>query len=175
MGYVPVCWEFLPKADFALKSNILIDSDSHARLAGFSLITLFPEQSVPLSSYVASGTTRWMSPELLDPGEPGPSRGHPTRESDCYGLGMVIYEVLSGQSPFSQDTEFVVMRKVIEGVHPDRPQGTQGKPFQDGLWAMLERCWERQPSKRPSLAAVLGCLQDPVQRRGSQSRRKSGR
>ena len=46
-------------------------------------------------SFTPGGTVRWMSPELLDPerfGIPG-SEGRPTRESDCYALGMVIYEV----------------------------------------------------------------------------------
>lgn len=38
------------------------------------------------------GTLRWMSPELLDPDGSG-SSGRPTRESDRYALGMVIYEV----------------------------------------------------------------------------------
>jgi len=38
------------------------------------------------------GTIRWMSPELLDPTHFG-SNGRPTRESDCYALGMVVYEV----------------------------------------------------------------------------------
>jgi hypothetical protein len=38
------------------------------------------------------GTTHWMSPELLDPTLFG-SDGLPSRESDCYALGMVIYEV----------------------------------------------------------------------------------
>ena len=43
------------------------------------------------------GTTRWMSPELLDPNYFN-SDGLPSRESDCYALGMVIYEV-SGLLP----------------------------------------------------------------------------
>jgi serine/threonine protein kinase len=38
------------------------------------------------------GTIRWMSPELLDPTHFG-SDGLPSRQSDCYALGMVIYEV----------------------------------------------------------------------------------
>jgi serine/threonine protein kinase len=40
----------------------------------------------------SEGTLRWMSPELLDPEGFG-SNGGPTRESDRYALGMVIYEV----------------------------------------------------------------------------------
>ena len=47
------------------------------------------------------GTIGWMSPELLDPGRFNLTEGRRTKESDCYALGMVIYEVLSGQAPFA--------------------------------------------------------------------------
>jgi len=40
----------------------------------------------------SGGKVSWMSPELLDPLRFG-SNGLPIRESDCYALGMVIYEV----------------------------------------------------------------------------------
>ena len=44
-------------------------------------------------SFVTSaGTLRWMSPELLDPKRFN-SNGRLTPESDCYALGMVVYEV----------------------------------------------------------------------------------
>jgi len=57
-------------------------------------MTMTDLSAFPLSvTAVASvGTFRWMSPELLDPPRFG-SNGRPTRESDCYALGMVIYEV----------------------------------------------------------------------------------
>ena len=50
--------------------------------------------TIGLSKTVASsgGTLCWMSPELLDPPRFG-SDGCLTRESDCYALGMVIYEI----------------------------------------------------------------------------------
>ena len=46
--------------------------------------------TIPLSSTTVSsaGTVRWMSPELFFG-----QNSSPTRESDCYALGMVIYEV----------------------------------------------------------------------------------
>lgn len=40
----------------------------------------------------SGGTCRWMSPELLDP-RGFRSDGRPSRQSDSYALGMVIYEV----------------------------------------------------------------------------------
>ena len=49
-----------------------------------------------LMSFTAGGTYRWMSPELLDPERfemPKSEDNRPTRQSDCYALGMVIYEV----------------------------------------------------------------------------------
>ena len=51
-------------------------------------------QNAILSAETASpgGTLYWMSPELLDPLRFG-SDGRPTCESDCYALGMVVYEV----------------------------------------------------------------------------------
>ena len=57
-------------------------------------MTMVDLSTILLSETAASfgGTCRWMSPELLDPQRFG-SKGRPTRESDCYALGMVIYEV----------------------------------------------------------------------------------
>jgi len=40
-----------------------------------------------------------MSPELIDPKE---GDGRPTKDSDCYALGMVVYETISGHLPFHE-------------------------------------------------------------------------
>jgi hypothetical protein len=100
-----------------------------------------------------------MSPERLDPVQFGIRDGRPTKESDCYALGMVILEVLSGQVPFTRDChEFMVMNKVLEGERPERPQGVEGMWFTDGLWATLQACWSHQPIDRPAVEAVFECL-----------------
>ena len=101
-----------------------------------------------------------MSPELLDPGQFGLKDNCPTKESDCYALGMVIYEVLSGQAPLSQHKgAIVIILKVVAGERPERPGGTQAMWFTDSLWGMLERCWKPQPRDRPSLKTLLQCLE----------------
>ena len=62
--------------------------------AASSLSSLLSNNTV--MSYTPGGTARWMSPELLDPerfGILGSEDDRPAKQSDCYALGMVIYEV----------------------------------------------------------------------------------
>ena len=90
------------------KANILINKDRQACLADFGLSTITGVttnagtsrasliSSESLMSFIEGGTRRWMSPEILDPerfGIPKSEDNRPTRQSDCYALGMVIYEV----------------------------------------------------------------------------------
>ena len=96
-----------------------------------------------------------MSPELLDPKSFGLDRIRPTKESDCYALGMVVYEVLSGQTPFVSDGPAVVIRKVLSRERPGRPRGAKGSLFTDSIWRALELCWKHQPRDRLRAKAVL--------------------
>jgi len=47
----------------------------------------------------------------------------------------------------------------MDGERPERPKGVEGVWFTDDLWRMLSRCWAPQPESRPSIAAVLECLE----------------
>ena len=79
---------------------------------------------------------------------------HPTKASDCYALGMVIYEVISSRAPFHEHPDFVVFTKVLDGERPQRVHG-----FMDNLWGMLGLCWAPEPNGRPSIKEVLQCLE----------------
>ena len=98
-----------------------------------------------------------MSPELLDPEARDNRR---TKFSDCYALGMVIYEVLSGRTPFYQYQNAVIPRKVLRGDRPERPQGEEGAWFTDDVWTVLEHCWMPQPGDRPSIEDILRSLEE---------------
>ena len=111
-----------------------------------------------------------MSPELLNPTKFGLVESHPTKQSDCYALGMVIYEVLTGLKPFAPFGGTGLLHKVLDGQHPERPRGTQGVGFTDSLWGTLERCWSLYPEDRPRLKSVLRRLQES----NSQSRSSYG-
>jgi len=138
-----------------LKTNILIGRTGQAYLADFSLLTIVSDQSTIISSWVDGGTIRWMSPELLDPERFGLKGSRPTKQSDCYALGMVVYEVLSGQTPFASSAAPVVIRMILDGKRPGRPRGEEGELFTDATWEVLELCWKPRPSDRASVRAVL--------------------
>ena len=151
----------LPSNVLSIKLNILIDQDKHARLADFGLLTIVSDHTnfTTSSSAHTGGTTRWMSPELLDPEQFGLNHSRPTEESDCYALGMVIYEVLTGQPPFAPLKDRIVTRKVTKGERPGRPEGVKGAWFTDKLWKLLGMCWATHAQSRPSIEAVCKCLE----------------
>ena len=115
--------------------------------------------STTLHSCTQGGTAQWMSPELLNP-EIQDRRQ--TKSSDCYALGMVIYEVLSGHVPFPRCNNYVVAIKVLRGERPERPQGMEWNWFMGAgkVWEVLGRCWVPQPGDRPGIEDVLQCLKE---------------
>ena len=95
-----------------------------------------------------------MSPERIAPQRFGFKDGRPTKPSDCYALGMVIYETISGNLPFHKHADINVFLKVVEGERPPR-----GVRFTTNLWEVLELCWASKPHDRPSAEEVLQCLE----------------
>ena len=118
------------------------------------------------SAISSAGTFRWMSPELLNP-ERFNSNGHLTCESDCYALGMVIYEVkqlclahstlihlsqvLTGRPPFYHMRAFSpVTAVVMDGERPEKPLDSRSLGFSDDLWELVQLCWSQSTSIRPT-------------------------
>ena len=145
---------FLPS--LFIKLNVLVDDSGHARLADFGLLTILsdPANGLTSSSLTQGGTARWMGPELFTPQRFGLENSRPTRASDCYALGMVIYETISGHFPFHKDANLTFYAKVLEGERPSRETC-----FTDTIWRILEACWKPQPGDRPSIEDVLRRLE----------------
>jgi len=93
MGYVSVPFSyFLCNTNLAPQSNILIDHNGRACLAGFSLLTIIPDGLVITSSDLPGGRAHWMggvrwsAPEVLN-------GGTPSRKTDIFSLAMIMVEV----------------------------------------------------------------------------------
>ena len=105
-----------------------------------------------------------MSPELIDPQQFGSEKGRPTKASDCYALGMVIYEIIGGRPPFHEHSDLNVFVKVLKGERPRREAF-----IMEELWQMLELCWAPQPRDRPSIKEVLQRLEGISDSQGLQT------
>jgi len=95
-----------------------------------------------------------MSPELIAPQDFGFENRRPTKPSDCYALGMVIYETIGGNIPFHEYADLEVLLKVQRGGRPSR-----GVRFTNSLWKLLEQCWAPRPNNRPSIEYIRLCLE----------------
>ena len=119
----------------SVKANILIDRTGNARLADFGLLTIIsdPTNVFSSTSYAQGGTARRMGPELINPEQSGLNDNWPTKSSDCYALGMVIYETISGKVPFHKHSQtWPFSRRSWRVSAPLGERGSQG---------VCGRCW----------------------------------
>jgi serine/threonine protein kinase len=93
------------------------------------------------------GSPAYLSPERVEGAEAGP-------ESDVYALGALLYELLTGQPPFTGDARDVLVQHVIgEPVPPDR---LAPSPLPPGTQALVLSMLAKDPAARPKgLRAVL--------------------
>jgi serine/threonine protein kinase len=104
-------------------SNVILGPDDHATLTDFGLVrAMHGSRLTEVGSSL--GTLDYMPPEQMA-GEEVDWR------SDVYSLGVVVYESLTGRMPFSADTPFSLMRKIMYEAPPPLSQVVQVPPTVD--------------------------------------------
>ena len=91
------------------------------------------------------GTVAYLSPEQVA------SRAFDGR-SDIYSLGVVLYECLVGEPPFTGEVQSILYRIVHEVPQPPRALGAE---IREELQDILMRCLEKDPGKRPQKASQI--------------------
>jgi serine/threonine-protein kinase len=94
------------------------------------------------------GTVMYMSPEQI---ERDPSI---SSSADLYSLGAILYETLTGVTPFQGDIVQVLLNQVKNDT-PKPPQSVTNTPIPSLLAVLTMQCLEKEPSKRPASAAEL--------------------
>ncbi len=128
-------------------ANILIDRSGQPHVTDFGLAKrLAGEGGFPSSSAIV-GTPSYMAPEYAS--------GCKVLSTaiDVYSLGAILYELLTGRSPFRADTPFDTLLQVVQ-KEPERPSTINGRVDRD-LETICLKCLAKEPERRYGSAEAL--------------------
>jgi serine/threonine protein kinase len=137
--------------------NILITADDHAKITDFGIAKSLEASDGSLELTGTGqllGTPAYLPPERLD-GAPA------TAKSDLYSLGVVLYEALTGRSPFPGETPVVTAAAIVAGDYEPLDQARPG--LDRGLVNTVNRAMASDPAVRfDSAAAMAAALVPPA-------------
>ena len=131
-------------------TNVMITPKRGAKVLDFGLARMLDTHQIDALSQsqrsltgegVIAGTLPYMAPELLR-GQRGDQR------SDIWALGVLLYEMVSGHRPFTGATGFEVSAGILH-QEPETLPSSVPAPMR----AIIQRCLEKNPSKRYQQAA----------------------
>jgi serine/threonine protein kinase/tetratricopeptide (TPR) repeat protein len=128
--------------------NILLDAKGEPHLTDFGLARLAETESDVTRTIDVLGTPSYMAPEQ--------ARGNKTEitsASDVYGLGAVLYHLLTGHPPFAGGTTYETVRLVLD-TEPRQPRSLNPKVDRD-LSKICLKCLEKDPKRRYPSALAL--------------------
>ncbi|HEY0514024.1 MAG TPA: serine/threonine-protein kinase, partial [Thermoanaerobaculia bacterium] len=118
-------------------ANILIDEDDRAYLADFGIAKALEGNDNLTQAGVGIGTPEYMAPEQ--------AQGRADPRSDLYALGVMVYQMLTGQVPFSGNTTVEVLMKHLQEPVPLSPlRGAVAQQF----GPILQRALAKDPNLR---------------------------
>jgi len=134
--------------------NILVTQEGWPVIMDFGLALTKGSHRVTYSNLSATmGTPDYMAPEQIE-GQRGDQR------TDVYALGTILYEMLSGKTPFTGDTNMAVMAQHLQ---KDAPRLDQlNSAVSPELAAIVSYCLARDPNNRyPDMLAFINGLDHP--------------
>jgi len=118
--------------------NIMIDKEGNAKIMDFGIARSISVKGIT-GAGVMIGTPEYMSPEQVEGKEVD-------KRSDIYSLGIIIYEMLTGQVPFEGDTPFTIGVKQKSEI-PKDPKELNAQIPQD-LSRLILKCLEKDKERR---------------------------
>jgi TolB-like protein/Tfp pilus assembly protein PilF len=128
--------------------NILLDANGEPHLTDFGLARLVETESSVTQTLDVLGTPSYMAPE-----QAVGNNATVSSATDVYGLGAVLYQLLTGQPPFAGGTTYETI-KLLEDTEPRPPRLLNPKVDRDVSTICL-KCLEKDPKRRYSSALAL--------------------
>ena len=118
--------------------NVLISDEGEVKIVDFGLVRAVAEAGITSTSVIL-GTAAYLSPEQVRDGNASP-------RSDVYAAGIVAYELLTGQTPFSGDSSLSIAYQRLDTDVPPPGGVISGVPAQ--FDELVERATARDPADR---------------------------
>src|SRR6266496_10683 len=128
--------------------NILLDSKGEPHLTDFGLARLVESESTVTRTLEVLGTPSYMAPE-----QAAGNNAKLTSSIDVYGLGAVLYQLLTGHPPFAGGTTYETIKLLLE-TDPRPPRLWNPKVDRD-ISTICLKCLEKVPQRRYSSALAL--------------------
>ena len=128
-------------------ANVLLDAAGAPHVSDFGLAKRVEGESGMTQSGVIVGTPSYMAPEQAR------AEKHLTTGVDVYGLGAVLYELLTGRPPFQAATPLETLIQVLE-CEPVPPRSLQPRVSRD-LETICLKCLHKMSERRYESAAAL--------------------
>jgi serine/threonine-protein kinase len=145
--------------------NVLISSEGAAKITDFGIARTLDEEGLTMVGRVL-GTTDYVSPEQAL-GEPV------TGQSDLYSLGVVLYEMLTGEVPFKGDSPVAVAMKHVREEIPDVQ--VKRPALSAATAAVVDRAVAKDLSLRyPDAASMVAALEEVLALEASRSGQATG-
>jgi len=129
--------------------NILLDAKGEPHLTDFGLARLVESESSVTHTLDVLGTPSYMAPEQAVGNNAAVSNA-----TDVYGLGAVLYQLLTGHPPFAGGTTYETI-KLLEDTEPRPPRLLNPKVDRD-ISTICLKCLEKDPKRRYASALALG-------------------
>ena len=128
--------------------NILLDAKGEPHLTDFGLARLVETESTVTRTLEVLGTPSYMAPEQAVGNNAAVSS-----VTDVYGLGAVLYQLLTGHPPFAGGTTYETIKLLLD-TEPRQPRLLNPKIDRD-LSTICLKCLEKDPKRRYSSALAL--------------------
>jgi TolB-like protein/Tfp pilus assembly protein PilF/predicted Ser/Thr protein kinase len=128
--------------------NILLDVKGEPHLTDFGLARLVESESTVTRTLEVLGTPSYMAPE-----QAAGSNAKLTCATDVYGLGAVLYQLLTSHPPFAGGTTYETIKLLLE-AEPRQPRLWNSKIDRD-LSTICLKCLEKDPRRRYTSALAL--------------------
>jgi serine/threonine protein kinase/Flp pilus assembly protein TadD len=128
--------------------NILLDAKGEPHLTDFGLARLVESESSVTHTLDVLGTPSYMAPE-----QAVGNNAAVNSATDVYGLGAVLYQLLTGQPPFAGGTTYETIKLLLD-TEPRQPHLLNPKIDRD-LSTICLKCLDKDPQRRYSSALAL--------------------